>query len=56
MDFDYEINYCPKCGRKLVEEWNIKKNGTLATGVVSRLRNQKQKDYIRDLLELEFRL
>lgn len=20
MDFDYEINNCPKCGRKLVEE------------------------------------
>ena len=27
------INYCPICGRKLVEEWNIKKNGTLVTGV-----------------------
>ena len=36
MDFDYEINNCPMCGRKLVEEWNIKKNGTLATGVGKR--------------------
>ena len=36
MDFDYEINNCPICGRKLVEERNIKKNGTLATGVGKR--------------------
>ena len=32
---DYSIDnikFCPICGRKLVKEWNIKKNGTLATG------------------------
>ena len=33
---DYSIDnikFCPICGRKLVKEWNIKKNGALATGV-----------------------
>lgn len=32
---DYSIDnikFCPICGRKLVEAWNNKKNGTLATG------------------------
>ena len=32
---DYSIDnikFCPICGRKLVKEWNIKKNGSLVTG------------------------